>query len=30
VAMEKAEACIDADKPDDVLMIEAILAQSAK
>lgn len=30
VAMEKAEACIDADKPDDVLLIEAILAQSAK
>lgn len=27
VAMDKAEACIDADKPDDVLLIEKILAQ---
>ena len=25
VAMEKAEACIDADKPDDVVLIETIL-----
>jgi len=29
VAMEQAEACIDADKPDDVVLIEAILAQRA-
>ncbi|WP_242125054.1 nucleotidyltransferase family protein [Sphingobium sp. Sx8-8] len=27
VAMDKAEACIDADKPDDVALIEKILAQ---
>ncbi|WP_176590164.1 nucleotidyltransferase family protein [Sphingobium sp. EM0848] len=27
VAMDKAEACIDADKPDDVVLIEKILAQ---
>ena len=26
VAMEKAEACIDADKPDDVVLIERIVA----
>lgn len=26
VAMEKAEACIDADKPDDVVLIEQIVA----
>jgi GTP:adenosylcobinamide-phosphate guanylyltransferase len=26
VAMAQAEACIDADKPDDILLIEAILA----
>ena len=30
VAMEKAEACIDADKPDDVVLIEEILAKSAE
>ncbi|KEQ53630.1 nucleotidyltransferase family protein [Sphingobium chlorophenolicum] len=30
VAMEKAEACIDADKPDDVVLIEAILADAAE
>lgn len=30
VAMEKAEACIDADKPDDVALIEAILAGSVR
>lgn len=27
VAMEKAEACIDADKPEDVVLIEGILAE---
>lgn len=26
VAMDQAEACIDADKPDDIVLIEAILA----
>lgn len=30
VAMEKAEACIDADKPDDVVLIEAILANAVE
>ncbi|AMK24282.1 MULTISPECIES: nucleotidyltransferase family protein [unclassified Sphingobium] len=29
VAMEQAEACIDADKPDDVVLIEEILAGAA-
>jgi GTP:adenosylcobinamide-phosphate guanylyltransferase len=30
VGMEQAEACIDADKPDDVVLIEAILAGAAE
>jgi GTP:adenosylcobinamide-phosphate guanylyltransferase len=29
VAMDQPEACIDADKPDDILLIEAILADRA-
>jgi hypothetical protein len=27
VAMDQAEACIDADKPDDIVLIESILAR---